>query len=111
MRSLEEVIYKAKRIPHEETRRESEEYLEIVANQETLKQLIPVLETYFGPAFKPAGKEPCDTCDEHTEPFGGIAKNQTLYLTHKEDLPHVAMIWPWNDGRRATVKISSHFPE
>lgn len=107
MRSLEEVIYKAKRIPHEQTRRESEDYLEIVGDQTTLKELVPVLESYFGPAFKPAGKAPCATCDEHTESLGGVEAGQTLYIARKEATPHVAMIWPWQDGRRATVKIAN----
>jgi hypothetical protein len=105
IRSIEEVMWKAKRIPHEQARRESEDYLELVMSWDSLQEIMILFEGYFGPALKPAGAEACERSAKLTENYGGIETNQILYYTEKEKQSNAAMIWPWNDGRRATVKI------
>lgn len=103
--SMEELMRTAKHIGAEETRRESEDYLEMVVDLGKLGAIETAFRHYFGVAFKPAGVRPCETCDKVSEPYGGITTDQTLYFTAKDELSNAAMIWPWTDGRRATIKI------
>ena len=103
--SIEEVIRRVRSINHEETRRESEDYLELVTKLETIGSLKSIFEGYFGPAFKPAGQEACDESEKHAKAHGGILEDQVLYYTDREGFPNTAMIWPWQDGKRATIKI------
>ena len=103
--SMEELMRTAKRIGAEETRRESEDYLELVMNREKLDTLEQALQHYFGEPFKPAGVRPSDVCEKVSGSYGGITTDQTLYFTERENVPNAAMIWPWADGKRLTVKI------
>jgi hypothetical protein len=34
-----------------------------------------------------------------------VERDQTLYFAEREEAPSLALIWPWGDGKRATVKI------
>lgn|GEM_PF-417067 len=101
--TIDEVIWRAKRFRHEEARRESEDYLELVIYQDSLLEFRQLLEDYFGPAFE--GDDPGLKALQHAGKYGGIGKDQVLYYTEKEQQPSLAMIWPWSDGRRATLKI------
>lgn len=103
--SMEELMRTAKRLGAEETRRESEDYLELVLRRDKQPALEDALQRYFGVPFKPAGTRPCETCDKLSGSHGGITTDQTLYFTEREKLPNAAMIWPWSDGERLTVKI------
>ena len=41
-----------------------------------------------------------------TKNYGGIQKQQTLYYKDRDGVADCAMIWPWNDGSRSTVKMA-----
>ena len=102
---FEEVARKAKKISHEQTRRESEEYLEMVMFQNTLKELEQVLEGHFGSALKAAGQEVEEDVERITNNHGGIAREQILYHASRDHMRQLAMVWPWQDGKRMTVKL------
>ena len=89
----------------EEKRADSNDRLELVVKNGALNEITPILERYFGPAVKPAGKNPSGPNRDLTNPFGGILKNQTLYYADRENCSNLAMIWPWSDGERSTLKI------
>lgn len=95
-----------KKIPFDEQRKESEGYFEFVLLKQELLRLYPVLEKYFGTPFKPAGIAPSHQAQDYTKQYGGIQKQQTLYYMKRAGLSNCAMVWPWNDGSRATVKIA-----
>ncbi len=105
MHTIDEVMRKAKKIEHEQTRRESEDYLEMVMFQRSMKDLGQLFDDYFGPALKPSGEEPQDDAEQLTNRYGGIARDQILYHTLRDSMRHLAMVWPWADGKRMTVKI------
>ena len=105
IRSMEDLMRAAKKLGVEETRRESEDYLELVISREKQDELEEALQHYFGTPFKPAGIRPCETCDRVSSSYGGITTDQTLYFTNREELPNAALLWPWMDGKRVTVKI------
>lgn len=96
---------RARKIRHEETRRESEDYLEMVMFRESWKDLSGLLSDYFGVPLKADGEEAGDEASRVSDPYGGVAKDQVLYHALRDEADHVAMIWPWADGKRMTVKI------
>ena len=95
-----------KSIPFDEQRKESEGYFEFVILSGNLLRLYPILEKYFGVPFKPAGVMPSLEAQDYAKQYGGIQKQQTLYYMKRAGLSNCAMIWPWNDSSRATVKIA-----
>ena len=103
-------MLRARNIRHEQTRRESEDYLEMVMFRDSSDEIARLFESYFGAPLKQAGQEADDEAHNATQPYGGITKEQTLYRTFRDDAQHLAMIWPWTDGRRMTVKIAQECP-
>ncbi len=101
-----ELVGQLKKIPCEEIRKESEGYYEFVISGKSFAQLYPVLESYFGVPFKPAGIEPSGKVKDVAKQYGGVEKQQTLYYFQRDGLSNCAMIWPWGDGSQATVKMA-----
>ena len=95
-----------KGVPFDEQRKESEGYFEFVLASKDLLKLYPVLEKYFGVPFKPAGVAPSAAAQDRAKKYGGIQKQQTLYYLERAGLSSCAMVWPWNDSSRATVKVA-----
>ncbi len=108
--SIEEVMRRARSISHEETRRESEDYLEMVMFRESLPDIEGLFLNYFGAALKPAGREACEEAERISNAHGGVSKEQTLFHTDRDNNSQLAMIWPWADGKRMTVKILQECP-
>ncbi len=103
--TLDEVMRKAKRIEHEQTRRESEDYLEMVMFLRSMRDIAQLLDDYFGPALKESGEEVEEEAEKLANRYGGIARDQILYHTQRDNARQLAMLWPWSDGKRITVKI------
>ena len=95
-----------KNVPFDEQRKESEGYFEFVLSSKHLLHLYPILEKYFGVPFKPAGVAPSRKAQDYAKQYGGIQKQQTLYYLECKGLSNCAMVWPWNDSSRATVKVA-----
>jgi hypothetical protein len=106
LNTIDELMRRARKIRHEQTRRESEDYLEMVMFRESSNDVLSLFESYFGSPLKASGQDPDDEAERLSNPYGGIAKEQTLYHAAREDADHLAMIWPWTDGKRMTVKIA-----
>ena len=104
--TFQELVGKLKQIPCDEVRKESDGYYEFVISSRHLTHLYPIFEDYFGVPFKPSGITPSDKAKDVAKNYGGIQKQQTLYYFHREGLSNCAMIWPWGDRSRATVKIA-----
>jgi hypothetical protein len=101
-----ELVKQLKKIPFDEIRKESEGYFEIVLSTKHLINLYPIFESYYGVPFKPSGVAPSDKAQNLTRNYGGIQKQQTLYYVNRNGVSDCAMIWPWNDGSRSTVKMA-----
>ena len=104
--NFDELAQKLQSIPVDEERKRSEGYVEFVLSSRHLAQLYQVLEKYFGPPFKPPGVAPTKEAEDLARSYGGIMKHQTLYFLQRDGLANCAMIWPWGDGSRVTVKIA-----
>lgn len=81
------------------------DYLEVVAQNVLLGGVSAVLKKYFGEAFKPEGSDPSAEAITYAEPYGGIMKNQTMYLRQSESASEAAFLWPWGNGTATTLKI------
>ena len=101
-----ELVTRLKKIPFDEIRKEYQGYFEFVISTHYLVHLYPILEGYYGVPFKPAGIQPSDKAASVTKNYGGIQKQQTLYYKNQDGVTDCAMIWPWNDGSRSTVKMA-----
>ena len=96
---------RTRQIRHEQTRRESEDYLEMVMFRDSWGDLSNLFEAYFGRPLQAPGQDPNDEAQRVSDPYGGITTEQALYHTFRDDADHEAVIWPWSDGKRLNVKI------
>ncbi|MCG3176772.1 MAG: hypothetical protein MOGMAGMI_01736 [Candidatus Omnitrophica bacterium] len=101
----EELIAAVRQLPFEEKRQDAEDYFEAVAVASSVAELGRTLEGFFGPPFKPAGQKSSRDADRYSDRYGGVMQNQVLYYKEREGLSNCAMLWPWSDGQRVTVKI------
>jgi hypothetical protein len=101
-----ELLTEVKTHRFEERRADVEDYFEGVLLVENMPGVCAALEKYFGKAFKPAGKAPSKEDSKRTDHLGGVQKNQVLYYVEKENQSNCAMLWPWQDGVRVTLKIA-----
>lgn len=108
--TFRELLDEVRALRPEETRNEAEDYLETVFTMRAVTALRGVLDRYFGPAFKDAGRNPSPEAQARSKAYGGIQKNQVLYCAERENLVHCAMLWPWGDGAHVTVKIAQGLP-
>ena len=108
--TIEELMRRTRQIEHEQTRRESEEYLEMVMFKDSWNEVLSLFDGYFGSPLKAAGQEADEEAETVANRFGGIAQEQVLYHSARENAEHIAMIWPWSDGKRMTVKILQECP-
>ena len=104
--TLDELMRRARGIKHEQTRRESEDYLEMVMFRDSWNDVQNLFDGYFGAPIKGAGNDADDNAERVSETYGGITREQVLYHLQRAGSDHVAMIWPWSDGKRMTVKIA-----
>ena len=101
-----ELIRELKKVPFDELRKEDQGYFEFVVSQRYVTHLYPVLERYFGVPFKPPGVAPTAEHTRRALNYGGIRKQQTLYYAARDGFDNCAMVWPWGDKSRVTVKIA-----
>ncbi|MCX5668109.1 MAG: hypothetical protein NTY34_07385 [Candidatus Omnitrophica bacterium] len=89
------------------TRMDNENYFEAVIGHARLEGMIRVLEGIFGAPAWPSGKKLSKDAEILIKSVGGLRKGQTLYfLNNKEGCSAFAMLWPWQDGEKVTIKMS-----
>jgi len=107
----EDLIQSVLTAPLQEMRTQTETFVEVVMTVQNAGSLEPVLTDFFGAAVKPAGKEPTREIRDSAESYGGIWKNQTMYLTAQDNIACAAMLWPWSDGETVTLKLFRSRPK
>ena len=103
-----QLLKKIKKIPVFELRVDSVNIKEFVVKSDCLTELQAAFEKFFGANSKAPGKNPSSTDKKHAAFLGGIREDQALYYAEKEGYAHCAMLWPWSDGRRYTVKLAQN---
>ncbi|MFA5063477.1 MAG: hypothetical protein WC578_05370 [Candidatus Omnitrophota bacterium] len=95
-------------INFETLRTDRSDYFEAVITTEELPKLIARFKSFFGePASSSTSDLPADL-QEKINDFGGIMPGQALYFKNEKNESIFAMLWPWQDGKRVTVKMACH---
>jgi len=102
--TYEELIEKIKKLNLKEKRSDTPHLLEIVIGEEEAAKLKRCLKSYYGAPVED-GKVPLPQAQEHIAACGGVWAGQTLYFMSDETHFSYAMLWPWSNGIRITVKL------
>mgnify|MGYP001182413912 CR=1 FL=1 len=94
-----------KSVDFEATRTDCDNYFEAVVIKEEVLKLSEKLQKSFGSPAWPSKNRLTYQAQEAVKGFGGIMPGQTLYFRSEGDSSIFAMLWPWQDGMRTTVKI------
>lgn len=100
-----EIRDEVKKMSIEALRSDKADYFEAVIIKEELFKLTERLKSFFGePASDSKSGLPAEVQDKINS-FGGINPGQTLYFRNEGADSIFAMLWPWQDGKRTTLKI------
>lgn len=94
-----------KKLGFKMVRLDDADYFEAVLLKSGLEQLTKKLDSLFGPPKWPSEKQLSAEVSEIIQDFGGIREDQTLYFLNEKNLSIFAMLWPWSDGERITLKL------
>ncbi len=100
-----EVREEVKSLEFEALRTDCDNYFEGVVVKEELTKLSERLQKFFGLPAWPSKSRLSYQMEETVKAFGGIMPGQTLYFKNDGNDTIFAMLWPWQDGVRTTVKI------
>ena len=89
------------------TRTDSDDYFEAVIDQARIEEVARVLESIFGAPAWPSDKKLSKDTQILIKSVGGLRGGQTLYvLSNGGGCSAFAMLWPWQNGEKVTLKIS-----
>ncbi len=102
---FDELKDEVKSVPLDSLRCDADNNLEAVVIRDEVVKLKERLEKFFGtPAF-PSQHSLTFEMRRIVDGFGGILPGQTLYFWNRGPEVIFAMLWPWSDGKRTTVKL------
>jgi hypothetical protein len=100
-----EIKDNVKLLDFEALRTDCDNYFEGVIVKDELQKLNERLKQFFGDPAWPSKSRLSFNMQEVINGFGGIMPGQTLYFRSEGSESIFAMLWPWQDGIRTTVKI------
>lgn len=100
-----EIKKEVKVLAFEALRTDCDNYFEAVVIKEELARLTESLKKFFGEPAWPSKNRLSFQMQEAIKGFGGIMAGQTLYFKNEGVDAICAMLWPWRDGLRTTLKI------
>ena len=103
---FDKIKAEVKKMEPDMTRMDNENYFEAVIGHARLEGMIRVLEGIFGAPAWPSGTKLSKDTQILIKNVGGLRKGQTLYFLNKEGCSAFAMLWPWQDGEKVTIKMS-----
>ncbi len=103
--TFQDFLVQVQTIRIEESRAQTEDYFEAVIAKADLDSLHKILTSYFGPPLKPEGHSPSGEANRRAKAYGGIRKDQTMYFRQDADTSECALLWPWGNGVRITIKL------
>jgi hypothetical protein len=89
----------------EALRTDCDNFFEGVIIQEELDKLNKQLKSLLGDPIYPSKNRLTRKVQTTIDSYGGIMAGQTLYYKDLGTDGILAMLWPWKDGQRTTVKI------
>jgi hypothetical protein len=102
---FEELKNEVKGVSFDTLRFDADNNFEAVIVKDELKKLTSRLEKFFGSPVFPSQTRLTLQVRQVIEGFGGVAVGQTLYFWNQGSDTIFAMLWPWQDGYRTTVKL------
>jgi hypothetical protein len=103
---FDKIKARIKNLELETTRMDNENYFEAVIGHARLEGMVRTLEEIFGAPAWPSDKKLSKDTERLVKNVGGLRKGQTLYLLDAGESSAFAMLWPWQDGERITIKMS-----
>lgn len=94
-----------KLLSFETLRTDCDNFFEGVIIQQELNKLNLQLKNLLGEPVYPSKNRLAFKVKETVDGFGGLMPGQTLYYKNLGKDGIFAMLWPWKDGQRTTVKI------
>ncbi len=89
----------------ESLRTDCDNFFEGVIVGQELEKLNGQLKNLFGEPVYPSKNRLAHKVRQTVDGLGGIMPGQTLYFKDAGADSIIAMLWPWKDGQRTTVKI------
>ena len=89
----------------ETLRTDCDNFFEGVIIQKELDKLNERLKSLLGDPVYPSENRLALKVRQSVDGFGGLMPGQTLYYKNLGADNILAMLWPWKDGQRTTVKI------
>ena len=94
-----------KMLSFEALRTDCDNLFEGVIIQQEMEKLNLQLKSFVGEPVYPSKNRLAHKLQKTVDGFGGIMPGQTLYYKDSGTDSILAMLWPWKDGQRTTVKI------
>ncbi len=94
-----------KSLSFDSLRTDCDNLFEGVVVKKELEKLNARLKNFLGEPVYPSQNRLTQEVQETIGGFGGIKPGQTLYYKNSGNNRILAMLWPWQDGERTTVKI------
>ncbi|MDP3041731.1 MAG: hypothetical protein Q8N62_03235 [Candidatus Omnitrophota bacterium] len=89
----------------ETLRTDCDNFFEGVIIQQELAKLNGQLKSLLGDPVYPSENKLAHKVRQSVDGFGGLMPGQTLYYKDLGADSILAILWPWKDGKRTTVKI------
>ena len=86
-------------------RTDCDNFFEGVIIQQEIDKLRGQLKNLFGDPVYPSQNKMAHKVRQTIDGHGGVMPGQTLYYKDLGTDGILAMLWPWKDGQRTTVKI------
>ena len=102
---FKELTKEVKRINFDTLRLDCDNHFEAVILKNELDKLTIRLEKFFGLPAWPSRNSLSFEMQKAIDAYGGITPGQVLYYWNKGTDVVFAMLWPWMDGQRTTLKI------
>ena len=94
-----------KALSFESLRTDCDNFFEGVIIQQELDKLNLQLKNFLGEPVYPSKNRLAFKVKETVDSFGGVMPGQTLYYKNLGKDGIFALLWPWKDGLRTTVKV------
>jgi len=94
-----------KNTPLDTTRVDNDIYFEAVVKKDVIGDIVRLFEHAMGKPAWPSKERLAKEARSLADKFGGLRKGQTLFFLNKDGVSLFAMLWPWQDGERITIRF------
>lgn len=103
---LKDIIEQCSHLKVVEKRCETEEFVDLVFENEEIEEWYRLLSRLLDTPTKPKGQAPSDRDLQVTSKTGGIRTNQTLFEKKFGEVTIVAKFWPWDNNKYTTLRMA-----